>query len=430
MKIGFITQQIPYGKGEGFVLVELEEFVRRHGDIVVIPVRPEKTTFHQVSPSLIDSTIRLPLLSVTLVFELFKFAIGHFSAFCALLSMLQKSRTSPILLKNLLVLPKAIYVASQVRRLNIDHLHAYWASTSATVAMIAAHLTGIPWSLTAYRWDIADDNLLALKYQSAAFFRCPDEQGQQEIAAICGLEHPDKCRLIRSGVPVPPQVHLSLIAGTLPEKRCFRLAMPAMFVEKKGHRYLVEALRYIVANGRHFECWLIGDGPLRKEVAQRTHESGLDAYVVFKGLMRLTEMYAMYQEGQIDVVVLPCIVTDDQETEGIPVSLVDALANGVPVISTTTGSIPELLGEGAGILVAPKDPAALAEAIERMMVSPDLRRQLSAAGRQRVLAEYAVDRVVTQIMRQMTAPAHVVDASLLRSAPSPSPSRGVAASAA
>jgi colanic acid/amylovoran biosynthesis glycosyltransferase len=411
MTIGFITQQIPYGKGEGFVLVELEEFVRCHGDIVVIPVRPAETTFHQVSASLLDSTLRLPLLSVTLVFRLVKFAIGHLPALCTFMSMLQKSRKYPILLKNLLVLPKAIYVASQVQRLNIDHLHAYWASTSATVAMVAAQLTGIPWSLTAYRWDIAEDNLLALKYQSATFFRCPDEQGQQEIAAICGLEHPDKCRLIRSGVPVPHQVHQALIAGTVPEERCFRMAMPAMFVEKKGHRYLVEALRYIVDNGRRFECWLVGDGPLREEVAERTHELGLDAYVVFKGLMRLTEMYAMYQEGQVDVVVLPCIVTDDQEKEGIPVSLVDALANGLPVISTTTGSIPELLREGAGILVAPKDPAALAEAIERLMVSPDLRRQLSAAGRQRVLAEYAVDRVVAQIMRQINVHRPVTSAS-------------------
>ena len=81
----------------------------------------------------------------------------------------------------------------------------------------------------------------------------------------------------------------------------------------------------------------------------------------------------------------------------------EAMAHGIPVVSTTTGGIPELLRDGAGIMVPPQDPAALADAIERLIVARELRRQLGAAGRKRVEEEFSVERVVSQLLDEIEA---------------------------
>jgi glycosyltransferase involved in cell wall biosynthesis len=88
--------------------------------------------------------------------------------------------------------------------------------------------------------------------------------------------------------------------------------------------------------------------------------------------------------------------TSDGEREGVPVSLIEAMAAGVPVLSTECGAIPELVTEGSGLLVTPADPAALRAALERLR-DPQLRRELAAAGRARVESEFDVDRIAAEL---------------------------------
>mgnify|MGYP000862979628 FL=1 len=95
---------------------------------------------------------------------------------------------------------------------------------------------------------------------------------------------------------------------------------------------------------------------------------------------------------------MPSIENKDGEKEGIPVALMEAMAAGVPVISTTTGGIPELLDNGAGILVPPEDSEALANAIERLLKYPELRRELGIKGREKVEKEFAIDSVVRKMI--------------------------------
>ena len=89
--------------------------------------------------------------------------------------------------------------------------------------------------------------------------------------------------------------------------------------------------------------------------------------------------------------------------EGIPVSLMEAMAYGVPVISTAVGGTPELLHNGAGILAPPQDPVALADAMERLVRSPELRRQLGQAGRRRVEEEFSLSQTCCQFMKRIEA---------------------------
>jgi glycosyltransferase involved in cell wall biosynthesis len=112
----------------------------------------------------------------------------------------------------------------------------------------------------------------------------------------------------------------------------------------------------------------------------------------------------MLQRREIDVVVHPSIETSSGEHEGIPVALMEALAHGVPAISTESGGIPELLGGGAGVLVTPADSKALADAIQRVMEDSDYRATLIEAGLARVSADFNIRTVAERLVALMEAP--------------------------
>jgi glycosyltransferase involved in cell wall biosynthesis len=402
MRIGIITQQIPYGKGEAFVLVELEEYIRQHIDITVFPVRPEKQVFHNISNTLLNCTINSRLISFSNLFLLLIFVITQPKKMLTIFRILLKSRSFKIFIKNLIILPKAIQISEDVKRLRLEHLHAYWASTSATLAMIVSFLTGVSWSTTLYRWDITENNLLALKYSSALFFRHPDKQGILEVSQICKLIDNNKCHLIRSGVLIPKTANNISVNHSFSIRKVFRIGVPGMFVEKKGHKYIILALKELAKQIINIECWFIGDGPLRKKIEEMVNVEKINNSIVFKGIMRLHDLQQIYLDKKIDVVVLPSIITQNDEREGIPVSLIDAMACGIPVISTMTGGIPELLCDNAGILVPERDAQSLVSSIMQLVNSQELINQLSKNGRLRILEEYSVDSVIKAILSKIT----------------------------
>ena len=402
MRIAFITQQTPYGKGEGFIIDELIEFARQGHDMTVFPMRPEADVYHSDAKAIRSHAVSMPLVTLPLILSFFKFIILQPGKALDIAKMLLHSRSPGILIKNVAVLPKAIWIAQQIRSKGIVHIHAYWASTSATAGMIVSHLSGLSWSFTCYRWDVADDNLLALKHQSAEFIRCPDEQSRAEVASICKLRDLGKLHLIRSGIRVPTA---SSPAPDTDTPRPFCFVVPAMMVEKKGHVYLLEAVRLLADRKYTFTCWLIGDGPLREKIENTVHQLGIDTRIEMKGLMRLEEMRNMYQANLVDVVVLPSIVTQDNQKEGIPASLIDALSYGVPVISTTTGGIPELVTPDVGLLVEPRNPVELAHGMEHLMNHPAIIRQMSVAARQRIEEHFDVVAVVRHMSELMQSQA-------------------------
>jgi glycosyltransferase involved in cell wall biosynthesis len=252
--------------------------------------------------------------------------------------------------------------------------------------------------MTCYRWDIPENNLLLQKYRSASFIRCADEQGRQEIASICGISDKGKLHLIRSGVQIPEILDRSDLQKRASQSRRFRIAVPAFFTEKKGHIYLLEAVRLLADKGYPISCWLVGDGKLRETINRHISRLHLENSVELKGFLPLEEIHAMYCEGLVDVVVLPSIELKDGNKEGIPVSLVQAMAYCVPVISTLSGGIAELLSKDAGIMVPPKDSGALADALEMLIKDPDLRSRLAESGRKRVTEEFSVENVVRELM--------------------------------
>lgn len=382
MKLVYVTSSLPHGPLEAFVLPEIAALERLGHEVWIVPMWPRGGRVHDDAERHRERTLSAPVVSAAIV----KDAVRGLPRSLPLLS--RTLRTKPrIAGKNLIVHPKAVWLARRLQELEPDHVHAHWAAASATLAMVAAELAQVPWSLTAHRWDIREANVLRAKAQSACFVRAISEGGARELEQRVALDgwHPV---LLRMGVELPART------ATPRDDAKLRLVTPASLLPVKGHRYLLEAL----AGLEGVSLDLAGAGPLRGELEQRA----LGLPVTFLGPVSHAELLAGLQNGRWDAVVLPSAPTPEGDQEGVPVSLIEAMAAGVPVVSTDCGSIPELVTAGSGLLVPAADPAALRHALESLR-DPELRRRLSKGGRERVEHEFDVDRVATELAERFAA---------------------------
>lgn len=239
--------------------------------------------------------------------------------------------------------------------------------------------------------------MLEVKVKSSKFTRTINLRGANELKRQLPNELWDKVHIIHMGVNLSESISNA-------NQDFFTIASVGNLLPVKGHEFLLGACFILKGRNVNFRCLLFGNGPLRDKLQQMAKELNLIDVVNFCGSVAHDEILKLYSTGAVSVLVLPSIETKDGEKEGIPVSLMEAMAAGVPVIATTTGGIPELLGNGAGILVPPEDCEALANAIERLLKDPEIRREIGIKGREKVKKEFAIDSVVQKLIELFKNP--------------------------
>jgi colanic acid/amylovoran biosynthesis glycosyltransferase len=396
MHLVYVTAALPYGSVEAYIVPEILELMKRGHQVTVIPVRPLASVIHKDAQMLNGSTIGQPVLSPNIVLSALAETMRSPLPTARSARSLTASRNGLLFIKNAAVFPKALWLARIVRQQGVDHIHAHWAATSATVAMVASAVSGIPWSLTAHRWDIPENNLLDKKAQTARFVRTIDVQGMHELSNLIS-PHRDKLRVIHMGVdlhpPSPKREEVS--TGSL------RVLLGARLVEVKGHRYALEAMAQLKANGVDVFLHCAGDGPLQANMEEYADELGISDRVRFLGLVDHLELLDQLRDHRWDVALLPSIVTKESK-EGIPVFLIEAMAAGIPVVATDTGGISELLSGDAGLLIPSRDSTVIANALARLAADSDLRHQLSEAGMRRVRDEFTIESTVSALLEGFT----------------------------
>ena len=169
-------------------------------------------------------------------------------------------------------------------------------------------------------------------------------------------------------------------------------------VPKKGYAYLVEAARILKDRGVPFEVRVIGGGPDHDALSSRMASLDVADRVKLEGSMPQEKLLPILRGA--DGFVLPCVLAKDGDQDGIPVSLMEAMAYEIPCVSTSISGIPELIESGKeGLLVPEKDAAALADAIEKLAGDPELRAWLGSAGRRKVEQSFTLEGLARELDR-------------------------------
>ena len=283
---------------------------------------------------------------------------------------------------------RAVVLSSQLRRDRCAHLHAAWAHTPASVARSVNRMGGIPWSMAGHAKDIhlSQPASLAKKLASARFtLTCTraNEKLLRRLARTHGLD-PRDCAITMLHHGVDTQF-FSPRVGAVADPPL--LLTVARLVPKKGLDLIISAAALLRDRGSAFSLEIIGEGPLRADLTGQIRALRLEDHVHLRGMLKRVEVREAYHRAS--VVLLASRITPAGDRDGIPNTLAEAMACGVPVIATKLPSIIELItDEETGLLVAPEKSDALAEAITKLIGDPDRRHRMGQAARRRICSAF------------------------------------------
>jgi colanic acid/amylovoran biosynthesis glycosyltransferase len=290
--------------------------------------------------------------------------------------------------KGLRRLLQATVLRAEMERAGIDHAHAHFATAAARLANLAWRMGGPSYSVTVHAKDIYHRDVrvdhLRDKLSPARFVATVSQANRTYLEQfdLNGRLRvvPNSVDLRRLGpprsAPSEPDVVLSV----------------ARLVEKKGLPDLLAACALLRLRGVSPRLEIVGDGPLRGQLEGAAARLGIDAR--FRGALPQEEVLELMRRAA--VFCLPSVVAADGDRDGLPTSVLEAMALGLPVVTTAVNGLAEaVLHERTGLVVPQGDPSALAGAIERLLSDPVLAARLAVGGRRRVERHFSLERSAT-----------------------------------
>jgi colanic acid/amylovoran biosynthesis glycosyltransferase len=169
-------------------------------------------------------------------------------------------------------------------------------------------------------------------------------------------------------------------------------------VEKKGLEYAVQAVARALKKYPNLSYKIVGDGPLRDSLASSIKELGLERHINLVGWKKQEEVAVLLQEA--DLFLSPSVTSQDGDQEGIPATLIEAMARGLPVLSTYHSGIPELVEDGkSGFLVPERDVEALTTKLTYLLDHPECWPEMGYAGRKYVEAHYDLNKLNDRLVQ-------------------------------
>jgi colanic acid/amylovoran biosynthesis glycosyltransferase len=275
---------------------------------------------------------------------------------------------------------------SVLRAFQPELLHAHFATEPTAAARELAAEFGLPFTFTAHGYDLhrkppAD---FGERAAAAAAVITVCQANAQHLTQVFGVPA-GHIRVIPCGVDLErfrPQ-------GSAADRP--RIVCVARLVPVKNLELLLHACHELQRRGVRFRCVIVGEGPRREQLEATRTRLGLEGVVELVGAAEQAEVLSWWRRAAVAVLT--------SEREGMPVSLIEAAACGLPAVATAVGGIPELVEDGVtGRLVPPGDPLAFAGALEELLRDPSLAARLGRAARQRVEERFSLRHQVNQLL--------------------------------
>ena len=335
---------------ETFIADELAELQRRGLELKILSLRPPR------------DEIRHPIISLAGLDKLVEYGLDQFSP--------------------------------AIEQFRPGLIHAHFAREATGKARELSMEHNVPFTFTAHGYDIyrkppsdfqaralAASAVVTVSQANADYIHRTFDVPRSRLQVIpCGVDVNEFCPspndLVESGPP--------------------RIVCVARLVPVKNLGFLLEACAALRERELDFRCLILGEGPGRSELEAMRARLKLEDVVQMPGAANRDTVRECWRQAAIGVLT--------SENEGMPVSLMEAAACGVPVVATCVGGIPELVLDGVtGILTAPGDPVQFAQAVERLIVAPELRRELGINARAHAEKRFSIVRQADALLELWSA---------------------------
>ena len=295
---------------------------------------------------------------------------------------------------------RAQTIAQQVIESNVEHLHAHFATIATRMAAAVNMLTGVPFSFTAHAKDIfrtsVDRVLFSELVDRSLFCVTVSDFNKEFILATMPDIDPEKVVRLYNGVDLNRLTQSHREDDSVPH-----VISVGRLVPKKGFDILLRALRLCKDRGRVLRTTIVGDGGESDRLRDLSRELGLERDVTFAGA--LSHEDTIKRMGQASVVALACTRDDDGNTDALPTVLLEALALGLPIVSTRLAGIPEIVGEECGRLSDPGDVAGFAAGLESTCRDLEQGRDVATEARRRCERRFSLQTNAGALLQRFTA---------------------------
>jgi len=349
MNITYIVGSFPK-LSETFVLSQITDLIDRGHEVEIISVsRPNEKTVHEdvLKYSLLEKTQYITQSPSSLGFEL-----------------------------NERLLSSLVFT---------DLIHAHFAAKPTDWALKISRMFDIPFIFTAHAYDIfisPDVNKLKEKFDEATRVITISDYNKEYLLDMLGGDLSEKIEVIRCGIDLNKFKYIER-----KQEDIVKILLVGRFVEKKGIPYAIQAFNEVLNEHQNVELRIVGDGNLEKDIVSLINELNLQDKVVLLGSQPQSSV--LKEMERADIFFLPSVTAENGDREGVPVSIMEAHATGLPVVSTLHTGIPEVVIDGkTGFLVPEKDTHAMAEMLKELIKNPESRKEMGKEGRIQIESSY------------------------------------------
>ncbi|MBD2629234.1 glycosyltransferase family 4 protein [Trichormus variabilis] len=291
---------------------------------------------------------------------------------------------------------QAAWLAREAKLKGITHLHAHFGSVATSVARLASHFTGIPYTFTAHAKDIF--------HESVEF---ADMERKLKDAATVVTVSDYNLNYLQKTYPTAAQqvkriyngLDLRKLQYSSPANRPPLIISVGRLVEKKGLSILIDACAILKQRNCEFQCQIVGTGSLEPALKQQIQDLELQSFVEIIGPRPQNDVFQLVQQAA--VFAAPYVIGKDGNRDGLPTVLLEAIALGTPCVSTDVTGIPEVVRHGeTGLIVPQNHPEKLAISIQELLTDSALRVKLSTQARQLIESEFDIYRN-TKVLREL-----------------------------
>lgn len=389
--IAIITTRFPK-LDETFVIREITELERHGQPVLIVPLlRDTSGAIHEEARPWMRRALYTGLLTPRIVFSNVRTLVSEPRRYLRLLLRLLAGTIvdMPTLIRTVALFPKSVHLARVLTKRGIGHVHAHFATHATTMAYVISELSNITFSFTVHGPDVFVNRLLLReKIAKARFIRAVSLFNKAFLCGLYPVLTEGKIEVVHTGVN--PDVYADAVAAQpkSPDATPQVLSVAALS-SRRGFPHLVDACARLLSSGMKLDCRIVGTGPLLNETRHWIARHGLDEHVHLLGAVPQHEVAKLMAEA--DVFVLPSVISMDGEMDGVPTSLMEAMAAGKPVVAAAISGIPELVRHNVnGLLVDASHADRIAEAVRTLVENPAIRERFGRAGQQHVRLAFDV----------------------------------------